>query len=456
MMIIVAVVIISCGFGVKPNNNSQPAITINNSTAIPIFDDTPTISTIRIHNNSSHAINGIKYTINNQFQLDQNSVQLCETIQANNYCDLTFITPNLQYSMDVGYAIITAKYNLGQTTVKQILTYKKLTNQVDGINFVTDIFKNDFNQINNYATIYFYNHSSIGTKYHIDKIITKNNNFLITKANIIDNDVEYNSVSAIEITPANTNSNDVITIFSHNINSDNIITSSIEVANSPMGNMAILIANSSIIDSSIINPTVFVTITNIGNESATIGNVTTNNPNISITNCGNGTKIAPMNTCTMNITTPNSSGNATISIPYSSFSIANQLIQPYIQWVNSQQTALLGIQFSANPLLIRKNIVAESFSAIIKNVGGYPINLPATNAINISKITGNAIIDTPNPTGCNNRTLAINQTCTINITVRNNNIEDNKYILFQIFATYNNQSTVESYTKNTVLLYNTI
>ena len=179
-------VLSGCGLGTNTNDvgnlvaTPSSHVTINSAGIIPVFNRMQTTTKIQVHNNSSIAIAGIKYTVNNtlyestsanqsntlnttesnpnMFSIDQISANKCSTIVAYGSCDLIFTTPIIDDASDSGSALITASYSVNgnSNSFNQILNYKLFSSNQQGVNVSSGLSINTFGNSTGYGTIYAY------------------------------------------------------------------------------------------------------------------------------------------------------------------------------------------------------------------------------------------------------------------------------------------------------------
>jgi hypothetical protein len=475
---------VSCGViksedvsNVGGSNNKGSGLTIDNAGIVPILGNNATATSIFIHNNSDQAISDISYDAMNFLQkssiksrisgilsdssggviIDEISAQACRFIPAHSRCALRFTTPVLNVVDDQGTSAIVARYSVDgvEKSFSQVINYQRME-EVDGLNITSGVNMSSYGYNDSYGTIYIYsgNQNNKVKGLRLDKPA-----FSISDNNITGNELSALQVQAVEISaPANITSSMIskLTVVGENKEASVLITAL------PSNSGAVLVTGllpnydlngkDSLIGNSYI-------VTNLGNESAVLGFISSNKSALLIASgsnqCQQGMVLSVGASCNIyfNIVPTTESdrlnGSGLINVGYSSsVSGGSLLLINTLNWVNSQTRGLVSIAVS-NIINVVQNDgnygLNESFNMTIKNIGG--VNL--TNiSVSARGVTGKISVESVS----NCATLNMGSTCVVNIKVSDTYIEDNKQLLITLTA---NAGSL-NYTRSIFVVYNSI
>jgi hypothetical protein len=429
-------IIVSCGVTNKklanPNtplfNNTVGEITIDSAGIIPIIGvNRATTTAIYIRNHSNKPVYDIRFNSyqvnqnifqktldyitgknNSKFTIDEISASSCNTIEAQGVCALKIVTPSYStQGNQEGSINITAKFmvNGEVKTFEKILNYQQVEDIKDRAYVTSGLNLNSYGYDVSYGTIYVYS----GNQSNKIKSLTFNKPAIkISNNNITGSILPPFEVQAVEITaPADIISSVVsmLTVITESTG----LTSVSTVTALPKDRGAILeqatlpyydlVGQSSISGS--------YQVTNVGDESAILGDINVDNSIISIESnvkkCEKGMVIGIGKSCILYFrAAPQSeseklSGSGLITINYSSSVLPLASITNVVNWTNSQRLGVLTMLFDTPNTFIRNDGIVganESFNIVLKNIKGVSLS---NIALNIRSLTGGMVEKPPYP-----------------------------------------------------------
>jgi hypothetical protein len=481
----------SCGFSsknttsnpdVSPVDNTVGNLTIDNAGIVPILGiNNSTTTSIYIHNHGDEAILNVSFNslsvsknifkrflnfvtgnpISYGIKVDSISATTCSVIPAHGSCALKFTTPSFATNGNQGSSIISAKYlvNGKYRVFNQIINYQQVELK-DWINITSGVNLNSYGYDNSYGTIYLYSGNQTNK---VQALELNRPAFTISNNNITGAELAPLQVQALEISaPANIASS-MRTLLSVSTNGVGL-TSTASITALPSNSGGILVSgilpNYDLNGQSSISGN-YYTITNVGNEVVTLGNITASNIAIGVVSgsnsCQTGSQLTVGAACNVyfNITpgteSDRISGNGLITVSYSSASVSSSSLINVVNWINSQKSGLVSIVFNSPVTFIQNDGVYglnESFNVTITNIGGANLSNIVVGA---RGVTGRLIVNSLSSCGS---TLNVGSSCTINVKVSDQFVENSKQILISFAATSGLGSL--SYTRSAIVTYNVI
>ena len=480
----------SCGFSNKTDTNSEVPvynntvgdITIDNAGVVPILGlNRPTTTSIFIHNHSDEIVRNVSFDSTNVRQnlfarvlsfltgnpisvgikVDSLSASTCSIIPAHGSCALKFTTPSFSTDGNQGSGSIAAKYKVNgeEKVFNQVINYQQVEIK-DWLNISSGVNMNSYGYDNSYGTIYLY---SGNQNNKVEDLTLNRPAFSISNNNIIGSELVPLQVQALEITaPANISASmkTILAVSTKGVG----VTSTAGITALPSNSGAILV--SGILPNYDLNGQASLTgnlytITNVGNESATLGTITPSMSSIKFgtgyNSCQAGMVLAIGGACNVyfdidpQTESDRISATGIITVAYTSMSVANGSLVNSINWINSQKGGLVSMEFISPVVFIQNDGtygLTESFTVKIKNIGGANLS---NIVIGARGVTGRLYVESVS--SCAN-TLNVGNSCTINVKVYDKFVEDTKQILLTFNAVAGLGSTV--YNRSSVVTYNVI
>jgi hypothetical protein len=489
---LIFLVMSSCGFSSKNtasdsdnlplDHNTVGDLTIDNAGIVPIIGiNQATTTSIYIHNHGDEAILNVSFNslsvsknifkrflnfvtgnpISYGIKVDPISATTCSIIPAHGSCALKFTTPSFATNGNQGSSVISAKYlvNGKYRVFNQIINYQQVELK-DWINITSGVNLNSYGYDNSYGTIYLYSGNQTNK---VQALELNRPAFTISNNNITGAELAPLQVQALEISaPANISSS-MRTLLSVSTNGVGL-TSTASITALPSNSGGILVSgilpNYDLNGQSSISGN-YYTITNVGNEVVTLGDITTNNPAIEgvlgSNSCQPEIQLTVGAACNFyfNITpgteSDRISGNSLITVNYSSASVSSSSLVNVVNWINSQKSGLVSIIFNSPVTFIQNDGVYglnESFNVTITNIGGANLRNIVVGA---RGVTGRLSVNSLSSCGS---TLNVGSSCTINVKVSDQFVENSKQILISFAATSGLGSL--SYTRSAIVTYNVI
>ncbi len=454
--------------GVTPNITTS--ITIDNAGVVPIIGNTPTTSVVYVHNNDTVAINGISYTAISNIEsssrfLDTDSAAACSSIPAGQSCPLSFTTPQISSATAQGSTLITASYSTSDGKVNsfsQTISYAIVANAMtNGAVFNSGVLLTSSGNPTAYGTLYLYG-SGANQLYTVNSLALNKGGVQIIQGNISGKQMQSNYVQAVEISATSPVANTSLALsagFSANLTATSSLadgtqfTSVANIGVTPAASGAILTSGQvPIINTAALNTTSSIYITNAGNTTATLGEITFPSGVTSLSESDScGASLAAGAGCTIYFRLPRINGNGNISIPYNGGS-ASPLVQT-ITWYNSVSQAILAVRATSNPLSFSATIGGSTRATII-NSSGYnltSISASAPTASGSATSQVGLISCTDESGNATESNLPINGSCSYTLTV-NDNASEQGNINLNISLNYNN-GVMQTYSQMLSLPY---
>ena len=452
------------------NVNTQSAITIDNAGTIPVFGNSSSSTVVYVHNNTNSSISGISYTMvvntaHTKFSTRLNSLlknsrnlasidaSQCATIAAGQGCPITIVTPLLTDGSMQGSFEIKANYLLNnlQQSFTQLINYAQIQNntQTEGAKFQSGATISGYGNNIGYATIYLYG-SGQNQLYTVNELTTNQPSVSIINGNISGQQIQSNFVQAVEISAPISSSalSANVTVLSKSLESSNLFTdkASIQVVSTATGAL-LNVGNVPYIDTAQESNGMMI-VQNSGNTNAVVGNITADAGINSLSGCS-GAVLAPAASCIIKFNVTGSAGNGQITVAYSS-GTTNSKIAGDITWFNSSNSAVASISIANNPLTFTATIGATT-TVTVSNIGDY-----AFNHINIPQpvtLGGHASATIVNDHCSAVTSLAVGASCSYDIVVTDNEVDNNQQIRLGFAAKYTNISGAQDYSNSSLLTY---
>lgn len=458
----------SCNYEV--NVGTQSAITIDNAGTIPVFENSSSSTVVYVHNNTNYSISNISYTMvantsHTKFSTRLNSLlknsrnlasidaSQCAIIAAGQECPITIVTPLLSEGSTQGSFEIKADYLLNNQSQSftQLINYVQVRNNThtEGAKFQSGATISGYGNNTGYATIYLYG-SGQNQVYAVNRLTANKPSISIINGNISGQQIQSNFVQAVEISAPISSSalSAHVTVVSKNVESSNLFTdnASIQVISTATG--AFLNAgNVPFIDTAQESNGMMI-VQNSGNANAVIGSITANAGITNLSGCS-GVVLAPAASCIIKFNVTGSAGNGQITVAYSS-ETSNSKVAGDITWFNSSNSAVASINIANNPLTFTATIGATT-TVTVNNIGDY-----AFNHINIPQpvtLGGHASAVIVNDHCSAVTSLAVGASCSYDIVVTDNEVDENQQIRLGFAANYTNISGAQDYSTSSLLTY---